>query len=186
MNPCARAAFAALAILLPLFGCASPGSDLPPVPPAQNLSSYRLGPGDKLDIKVLGATELNGQYNVQDDGTIRMLMIGKIPAAGLTSEMLADNIAQMLRAGRYITKPFVSVSVLTYRPFYILGEVVKAGAYPYATGMRVLAAVADAQGYTYRANQNFVVITRNGKEGKADVFSSIQPDDIIRVPERYF
>jgi polysaccharide export outer membrane protein len=186
MNPCARTAFAVLAMLLPLFGCASPGSDLPPVPPAQNLSSYRLGPGDKLDIKVLGATELNGTYDVQDDGTIRMLMIGKIQAAGLTSEMLADNIAQMLRSGRYITKPFVSVSVTTYRPFYILGEVVKPGAYSYASGMRVLAAVADAQGYTYRANQNFVVITRNGKEGRAGVLSSIQPDDIIRVPERYF
>jgi len=50
----------------------------------------------------------------------------------------------------------------------------------------VLSAVADAQGYTYRANQTVVVITRNGKDGRAGVLSSIQPDDIIRVPERYF
>jgi polysaccharide export outer membrane protein len=186
MNHVARAALAAVTILLPLVGCSSPGSDLPPVPPAQSLSSYRLGSGDELDIKVLGATELNGRYIVQDDGTIRLLMIGKVPARGQTSEMLAENIAELLRSGRYITKPFVSVSVVLYRPFYILGEVVKPGAYAYASGMRVLSAVADAQGYTYRANQNFVVITRNGKDGRADVLSSIQPDDIIRVPERYF
>ena len=186
MNRVARVVFAALTILLPLAGCSSPGSDLPPVPPTQNLSSYRLGAGDNLDIRVLGANELNGRYIVQDDGTIRMLMIGKVPAAGLTSEMLAGNIAEMLRAGRYITKPFVSVSVVTYRPFYILGEVARPGAYPYASGMRVLSAVADAAGYTYRANQNFVVITRDGKDGKAGVLASIQPDDIIRVPERYF
>jgi polysaccharide export outer membrane protein len=182
----ARAALAAVTILLPLAGCSSPGSNLPPVPPAQSLATYRLGAGDELDIKVLGATELNGKYIVQDDGTIRLLMIGKVPARGLTSEMLAGNIAEMLRSGRYITRPFVSVSVVTYRPFYILGEVVKPGAYPYASGMRVLSAVADAQGYTYRANQNFVVITRDGKDGKAGVLLSIQPDDIIRVPERYF
>lgn len=67
-----------------------------------------------------------------------------------------------------------------------MGEVARPGAYPYASGMRVLSAVADAQGYTYRANQNFVIITRDGKEGKAGALASIQPDDIIRVPERYF
>jgi polysaccharide biosynthesis/export protein len=186
MNRVAHAALAAVMILLPLACCSSPGSDLPPVPPTKSLASYRLGAGDDLDIRVLGANELNGRYIVQDDGTIRMLMIGRVPAQGLTSDMLAGRIAEELRAGRYITKPFVSVAVFTYRPFYILGEVVKPGAYPYASGMRVLSAVADAQGYTYRANQNFVVITRNGKEGRADVLSSIQPDDIIRVPERYF
>ena len=186
MNACARSFLAALAVFLPLYGCSSPGSGLPPVSPTQNLSTYRLGAGDNLEIRVLGANELNGRYIVHDDGTIRMLMIGRVPAAGLTSDMLAANIAEMLRAGRYITKPFVSVSVATYRPFYILGEVAKPGAYPYASGMRVLSAVADAQGYTYRANQNFVIITRDGKDGRADVLSSIQPDDIIRVPERYF
>jgi protein involved in polysaccharide export with SLBB domain len=115
-----------------------------------------------------------------------MLMIGKVPAAGLTSMQLAENIGEMLRAGRYITRPFVSVEVETYRPFYILGEVSSPGAYPYAAGMKVLAAIADAHGYTYRANKDYVIITRDGKDGKAGVFASIQPDDIIRVPERYF
>lgn len=185
MNRVARIVLAALAIVLPLAGC-SPGGNLPSVSPAQNPTAYRLGPGDTLDIRVLGANELNGRYIVQDDGTIRMLMIGKVPAAGLTSEQLADNIGEMLRSGRYITKPFVSVEVTTYRPFYILGEVAQPGAYPYAAGMRVLAAIADAHGYTYRADKDYVIITRAGKEGKAGVLASIQPDDIIRVPERYF
>jgi polysaccharide biosynthesis/export protein len=186
MKPVARVVLAVLTIFLPLAACHSPGYDLPAVPPTENLATYRLGAGDNLDIRVLGANELNGRYIVQDDGTIRMLMIGRVPAAGLTSEALADSIASMLRSGRYITRPFVSVEVVTYRPFYILGEVARPGAYPYASGMRVLSAVADAQGYTYRANQNFVVITRDGKDGKAGILASIQPDDIIRVPERYF
>jgi polysaccharide biosynthesis/export protein len=185
MKPCMRAILAALTLLALLAGC-SPGHDLPPVTPPQDLSGYHLGPGDTLDIKVLGANELNGRYIVQDDGTIPMLMIGKVPAAGLTSQALAENIAEMLRAGRYITKPFVSVEITTYRPFYILGEVAKPGPYPYATGMRVLSAVADGGGYTYRADKNFVIITRDGKNGKAGILAAIQPDDIIRVPERYF
>jgi polysaccharide export outer membrane protein len=51
--------------------------------------------------------------------------------------------------------------------------------------MRVLSAVAAAGGYTYRADQNFVIITRNGENYRADLMTFIQPDDIIRVYERY-
>lgn len=186
MKRCVRALLMTLAVLLPLGGCASPGADLPPLPPAPPPSAYRLGPGDTLNIQVLGANELNGTYQVQADGTIRMLMIGKVLASGLTPSQLAGRVTDELKAGRYITRPYVSVSVTTYRPFYILGEVAKPGAYPYASGMRVLGAVADAQGYTYRANQDFVVITRNGRTNRASTLSEIEPDDIIRVPERYF
>ena len=58
------------------------------LPPAPEVSSYHLGPGDRIEIKVLGADELAGQYSVQDDGTIRMLMIGEVSAAGSTPERL--------------------------------------------------------------------------------------------------
>jgi polysaccharide biosynthesis/export protein len=186
MNPYVSLVSAMLTILLLLSDCSSPGSDLPTLPSVFDISSYRLGPGDRLEIKVLGADELAGQYAVQDDGSIRIPLIGKVPAAGQTSEELEKKIADQLVMGHYISHPQVSVSVLIYRPFYILGEVAKPGGYPYASGMRVLSAVAAAQGYTYRANQQYVIITRNGEDSRADVLSSIQPDDIIRVPERYF
>jgi polysaccharide export outer membrane protein len=186
MDQYVRTFWAVLMILLSLAGCSSLGSDLPMLAPKPDVLSYHLGSGDRLGIKVLGADELAGEYIVQDDGTIRMLLIGKVRAAGLTSEELENQIADKLKTDRYIIEPHASVSVLTYRPFYILGEVARPGGYPYASGMRVLSAVAAAQGYTYRANQDYVIIRRNGEENRADVFSSIEPDDIIRVPERYF
>lgn len=179
-----RAVMALIVVVLLLAGC-SPGSDLPTLTAPEGLA-YHLGAGDRVEIRVLGADELNGQYSVQDDGTVRMLMIGQVDAAGFTPEQLERKIEDKLKAGRYITQPHASVAVLIYRPFYILGEVSTPGGYPYASGMRVLSAVAAAHGYTYRANQNYVIITRNGEEKRADVFSAIQPDDIIRVPERYF
>ena len=83
MNPYFRVVWMALVALFPLAGC-SPGSGLPELATKPDVSSYHLGPGDRLDIKVLGADELNGQYSVQDDGTIRMLMIGEVPVAGFT------------------------------------------------------------------------------------------------------
>jgi polysaccharide biosynthesis/export protein len=115
-----------------------------------------------------------------------MLLISSVPAAGLTADQLEAKIEEKLKAGRYLTQPHASVAIITYRPYYILGEVAGPGGYPYVSGMNVLSAVAAAHGYTYRANQNFVILTRNGEESKADIMSPIRPDDIIRVPERYF
>ncbi|MGA8613458.1 MAG: polysaccharide biosynthesis/export family protein [Xanthobacteraceae bacterium] len=187
MNPYPRKAAAmALALVLPLGACSS-GSELPELPPtAASASSYSLGPGDQLDVKVLGADELTGHYTVQNGGTISMLLIGKVRAAGLTANDLEKEIAVKLAEGAYLEHPEVIVSVVTYRPFYILGEVARPGGYPYASGMLVLSAIADAAGYTYRANKDYVIITRNGENGKAVSLTPIQPDDIIRVPERYF
>jgi polysaccharide export outer membrane protein len=185
MKSAIRIIWAAPLVAIILGGC-SQGSDLPKLPPKPDVSAYHLGPDDRLGIKVLGADELAGEYLVQDDGTIRMLIIGQVPAAGLTPDQLERNIEAKLKAGQYITDPHVNVAVLAYRPFYILGEVASPGGYPYASGMRVISAVAAAHGYTYRANQDYVIIVRNGEESRADALSSIQPDDIIRVPERYF
>ena len=185
MNPYLRVVWVALIPLFRLAAC-SPGGSLPELTAKPDTSMYHLGPGDRVEIKVLGADELNGQYSVQDDGTIRMLMVGAVPAAGLTPDQVQSNIEGRLRAGRYITNPHASIAVLVYRPFYILGEVANPGGYPYVSGMKVLSAVAAARGYTYRANEDYVIITRNGEDRRADILTSIQPDDIIRVPERYF
>jgi polysaccharide biosynthesis/export protein len=184
MNPYVRIVWVALIALFPLASC-SPGRDLPELAAKPDVS-YHLGPGDSLGIKVLGADELNGQYTVQDDGTIRMLLVGAVPAAGLTPDQVQAKLEEKLKTGRYLTQPHASIVILSYRPFYILGEIAGPGGYPYVSGMKVLTAVAAAHGYTYRANQDYVIITRNGEERRADILSPIQPDDIIRVPERYF
>lgn len=181
-----RLMLVALVVGLPLAACSSAGSDLPLVPPTPtDESAYRLGPGDKLTIKVLGSEDVSGDYIVGDNGTISAPLIGEVKAEGLTRSGLEREIEKKLAQG-YIRNPRVSVSIQTYRPFYIFGEVAKPGEYPYASGMRVLNAIATAGGYTYRANQNFVVLSRRGKDWKAVGTTPIQPDDVIRVPERYF
>jgi polysaccharide biosynthesis/export protein len=185
MNRFVSIVWVPLIALFALAAC-SPGRNLPTLSSKPDTLGYHLGPGDRLEIKVLGADELNGQYSVQDDGTIRMLLIGDVPAAGRTPDQVQAEIENKLKAGRYLTQPHASVAILNYRPFYIIGEVASPGGYPYVSGMKVLSAVAAAHGYTYRANEDYVIITRNGQERKASILTSIQPDDIIRVPERYF
>lgn len=150
---------------------------------------YRLGPGDRMRIIVFGQEQLTGEFTVDGGGVIAFPLIGEVQARGATARELESRIAKSLAAG-YVKDPRVSVEVLTFRPFYIIGEVNKPGQYPYASGMTAVTAVALAGGYTYRARQDTVVITRtiNGQkqERSAPPNTPILPDDVIRVPERFF
>jgi polysaccharide biosynthesis/export protein len=99
------------------------------LPSTPGISAYRLGPAEQLDIYLLGADGLKGRYSVRDDGTIGMPLIGKVRAADLTFDQI-EKIVEKLAVGRYVTKPEATISVMTYRPFYILGEVARLGGYP--------------------------------------------------------
>ncbi|HEY0466917.1 MAG TPA: SLBB domain-containing protein, partial [Polyangiaceae bacterium] len=86
--------------------------------------------------------------------------------------------------------PSLSIEVINYRPFYIIGEVNKPGEYPYVNGMSILNAVALAGGYTTRADDAEVYIRRSGQNQEvqvpADQTTKVEPGDIIRIPQRYF
>jgi polysaccharide export outer membrane protein len=90
----------------------------------------------------------------------------------------------------YLKDPRVSVEVMNFRPFYILGEVNMPGEYPFVSEMSVLNAVAKAGGYTYRANTSNVYIRRNGatkeEAAPADHTTKLAPGDIVRIRERFF
>ena len=75
--------------------------------------------------------------------------------------------------------------MLTYRPFYILGQVARPGQYAYRNGMTVINAVALAGGYTTRAQTSEVTIRRAGCTFVAQPDTAILPDAVITVPERF-
>jgi len=177
-----------------LAGCAGVGSEasLPLLdqsasnsPEAAGGAGYHLGPGDKLQVTVFGAEDMSGDFIVTDAGYVAAPLVGDIKAAGLTPQQFGDALRRKLADG-YMRDPKVSVQVSTYRPFYVMGEVTKPGEYPYAQGMTVLNAVAMGGGYSYRANQNYAVVTRNHKDYRAPMTAKIMPDDVVRVPERLF
>ena len=79
---------------------------------------------------------------------------------------------------------------MTFRPFYVLGEVQKPGEYSFRSGLNVLSAIAIAGGTTYRANSSRVYIQRFGSTDLTEYDQSptimVMPGDVVRVPERYF
>jgi protein involved in polysaccharide export with SLBB domain len=150
---------------------------------------YRLGADDRLRINVYGEEALNAEYLVGSDGNISFPLIGMIQAKGLTLAELRTELTRRL-AESALNDPKVSVDVVEYRPFYVLGEVQKAGQYPYRTGMTVMAAIATAGGFTYRANQKTVLIQRFGSAAEESYRLGPQtfvlPGDTIRIKERHF
>jgi polysaccharide export outer membrane protein len=154
------------------------------------VAGYRLGPGEKVRLTVFRHTDLSGEFDLDGEGFLAMPLVGEILGAGLTARELETEIETRLKAGGYLVNPQVSVEVLNYRPFYIIGEVNNPGSYQYVNGMTVINAVALAGGFSYRADQDDIIITRGGSEGRKidDVKpdTPVLPGDIVEVTERFF
>jgi protein involved in polysaccharide export with SLBB domain len=153
-------------------------------------ADYRLGSGDRVRITVFGQQDLTGEYLVDGKGMLAFPLVGQIRAGGLTASELEHTLVSKLKP-EYLKDPKVSAVVLTYRPFYIVGEVKKPGSYAYVSGMTVINAIALAGGFTYRAREGSFYVDRAGKDGKkarldATPDTPVQPGDIITVRERYF
>ena len=163
---------------------------MPLVAFAQNTSTeYTLGTGDKIRVIVFEEEDLSGEHDVGADGYISIPLIGELRAAGLGERGLEQAIVEKLQDG-FLKSPRVSVQVLNYRPFYILGEVNEPGSYAYVNGMTIINAVAMGGGFTYRADEKNITITRASdpeqKKIKVDIREKILPGDVIKVEERFF
>lgn len=156
--PLRRPAALALAALLAL---------LPRAAMAGAAEGYRLGPQDKLDIRVYdlrtGSGEahqwaaLNGEFLVDATGAVSLPLLGEVPAANGTPADLADAISSRLQAKIGLAqRPDASVQVIKYRPFYIIGAVDKPGEYDFRPGLSVLQAVGTAGGML-RANSDSLI-----------------------------
>lgn len=182
---------ATLAVALLISGCAANSlSDAEQKSlEAAATAPAKLQPGDKIRITVYGENNLSGDYQLDQSGQISLPLAGTVSAQGLTQTELEQALAKKLRS-EYLKNPKVTVTIATLQPFYMMGEVVKPGQYPYQSGLNVLTALAIAGGPTYRANRSTVQIQRRGENSMQDYPIStsvpILPGDVIRVPQRYF
>lgn len=154
------------------------------------MASYLLGSGDKIKVTVFGEPDLSSTYLVNEEGFISMPLIGEVDVKDKTIFSVKDMIVLRLQDG-YLKHPSVAMEVAEFRPIYIMGEIRSPGRYNFVTDMTIRNAVAIAGGFTYRANERRITITR-GKNGTEDVKIELGPDDkvhpgdIILVKERFF
>jgi polysaccharide export outer membrane protein len=186
------AVLALFCLLLAAIGCgerdaASSGSATsnPPV----ERPVYRLGSGDKLHVTVFDEPSLSGDFDVSDRGTLALPLADEVNVGGKTTKE-AEALIAAKYSEHYLVNPRVSVGVVNYRPFFIVGEVKNPGSYPYVAGMTVLNAVALAGGYTPRADHSDILIKRSADaaapEATIGEFGAVMPGDIVRVKGRFF
>jgi protein involved in polysaccharide export with SLBB domain len=154
------------------------------------VEGYRLASGDRVRVTVFRHVDLSGEFQLDGEGFFAMPLVGEIQGGGLNARQLETEIEKRLKDGGYLVNPQVGIEVLNYRPFYIIGEVNNPGSYQYVNGMTVINAVALAGGFTYRADQDDIIINRGGSQGPEveDVLldTEVLPGDIINVTERFF
>lgn len=156
---------------------------------SQDPHSYRMGNGDRVRVTVFGEASLTGEYLIDGSGNLSMPLISQVPVGGLTTKEAEWRIAERLRAG-YLRNPNVTVQVLTYRPFFILGEVQRSGQYNFVNGITIQTAVAIAGGFTTRARTSKFKVVRLSPDGRQKLLlkptARVRPGDTIFVAERFF
>jgi polysaccharide export outer membrane protein len=129
---------------------------------------YIIGPEDSLQVTVWKEPTLSGNFPVRPDGMISLVLVGDLPAAGLTPMTLSNDITQRLR--KYIQDPVVTVAVLgvNSQRIFLVGEVGKVGPIMLTPGMTPLQAIVSAGGLSQFANSKRIYILRMvaGKQQK--------------------
>jgi len=134
-------------------------------------SEYTIGLHDLLEIEVFRIEELARTVRVNSRGEISMPLIGRIVAAGFSSQELEEKIANRLEKDM-LQNAHVSVFIKEYasQRITIEGAVNKPGMYPLAGKTTLLQSIALASGFTNLANVKEVQLFRKSQNGIGAIY----------------
>ena len=158
-----------------------------------SISGYRLGAGDLISISVYDEEDLSLEVRIGLSGQISYPLLGDVVVSGLTPKLLEEKLTAGLK-GPYLIAPSVNVSILEYRPFYVIGEVKKPGSYPFHPGLTVDKAISISGGFTERASKSSIYVIHDNENQNAEreekkeveLFDVIQPGDVVTVEQSFF
>jgi protein involved in polysaccharide export with SLBB domain len=133
----------------------TPVESLPPLDASllqRPTTEYRLGPGDQLEIEVLGDVDTRSLTTVGPDGKIYFYMLPGIDVWGLTIGQARDKIVDGLRQFVRERQPVsVTLRVAESQRVWVLGRLNKPGVYPLTGPTTLLEAIAEAGGLSPRS-----------------------------------
>lgn len=129
--------------------------------------SYRLNPGDKLEITVWQEENLHAEVVVLPDGTISFPLVGTVPAAKKTTGELVSLLKE--RLGKFIPEPEINIRVFAAdgNTIFVIGEVAHPGAIVMMKPMDVMQALSMAGGLTPFAKESSIRILRREPDGRS-------------------
>lgn len=163
--------------------------------PAVISEEYVLGPGDIVEVNVLGRDDFKTRARVNADGTILLPFIGQVRAADGSTSELSKQVAAALQAGGYFANPVVSVDIASYASRYVtvLGHVGTSGLVPIDRAYRLSEILARVGGTKETAGPNVILTSANGTERRLPIMGVatgtgendpiVSPGDKIYVPQ---
>jgi len=113
--------------------------------PGDELSDYRLSPGDQVGLLVLDQPQLSGDFIIDGGGGILLPIAGNVRVSGLTLAE-AQKVIHDRFADGVLARPAISLRISKYKPIFVTGSVRKPGSYTFIFGESVKAAIAAAGG----------------------------------------
>jgi len=188
-------------VSLGLAGCANAPPDLKNNDPVS--TTYRIGPGDTLDIYVRNNPDLSRTIPVRPDGNISIPLVKTMAAVGKTPNELAQDLTEALST--YVRDPNVTVIVTGFVGTYadqvrVVGEASRPQSMPYKDGMSLLDVMIQVGGLTQFAagnraklvrkmdnqKQTYSIHLENLLNGDINDNVVVHPGDVIIIPRTYF
>ena len=134
-----------------------------PVPTPAVSSEYQVGPGDGLEVTVIGNVDLSRIPTVQTNGAIVLPLLGEVQVAGLTVGEIQRKVTNLLEKD-YLVKPQVVVKVTQFNSQFVtlVGEVNQPGRKPLRGRSRLIDILVAAGGFTPRASGEVVISRADG------------------------
>ena len=161
----------------------------------------RFSAWDRLEIRVLGESDLSGEYEVSPKGTLSFPMLGEVKVEGLRCDEIEELLTSRLRES-YLRDPSVVCinKEVSRTAVTVDGQVKTPGIIAFRPGLMLSDVIAQSGGLTVRSQGNRVVVTRKFKDGATravvvpyeDIVSSkannvcLHPGDLIYIPESAF
>ncbi len=157
-------------------------------------SSYLIGPGDEIDIKVWGSVDFNVRQIVDRDGRITLPQIGSIGIAGTKVENLDDKLKKQISRIYKTFEVAATLSRLRNIQIYVVGYARKPGAYSVSALSSLVSALFEVGGPSQLGTMRNIRLIREGKEiSQIDLYDFIQnggelgnlqllAGDVIQIP----
>lgn len=154
---------------------------------AQVDSNYQLGIGDTINILVFEEPDMSFDVTIGNTGVFTYPYLGEVVVKGKTTAGLESLLMDGLK-GRVLVNPNIAVSVVTYRPFSIGGEVKNPGNYPFEPSLTVQKAINLAGGVTEWSNGKRFTIEREKpiEDERYSLDAPVYPGDVVTILPRRF
>ena len=182
-----------LALLLQAAPAAKPAAPATQAPAAGSAASdstvdYQVGPGDILEVAVIGNDEASRVPTVQTNGAVALPLLGEVQVAGLTVAEIQRKVTNLLEKD-YLVKPQVEVKVREFHSQFVsvVGEVNSPGRKPLRGRTRLIDALSESGGFKTTASGEVVITRVDGTfEGgartlKVRLSNAATPQDMVNL-----